>query len=303
MYLSGQIAVDPSQVTSIVKTKPTKGFAKMAHFLTGGLVSKKEEQETFTAVAILQNINMVLRAVGGNNIVKLAKDDVTFYEDTEGKEDDLQDALNAFLESHERGNNTLFNTLSLVLEHPTEDMQYLMEIRINRTHEVGAFPITLVVNGLIRELAAKEGESADDLKSRMAIHFESQDKYDAVLTGSKASFELFLDAIEEEFRQHMKIDSVERSSRTRIICSKEESLKSAQEIGNRKNETTVSRHNDYHDPLYYGYYGYNDYFFYSWLWSDMCHDHSIHVQDVSLVTETGGDLLEVDEKGVDMAAQ
>ena len=101
----------------------------------------------------------------------------------------------------------------------------------------------------------------------------------------------------------MKIDSVERSSRTRIICSKEESLKSAQEIGNRKKETPVSRHNDYHDPLYYGYYGYNDYFFYSWLWSDMCHDHSIHVQDVSLVTETGGDLLEVDEKGVDMAAQ
>ena len=71
MYLEGIITIDPSQITEIKKVKPTKAFKKFLHHLTLGGVSDKEERETFTAVAILQQLNATFRSLGINNIIKL----------------------------------------------------------------------------------------------------------------------------------------------------------------------------------------------------------------------------------------
>jgi len=90
MYLEARITVDPSELTNIVGVKPTKGFAKIAYALTGGIVSSKEERELFCAITILQQLNMVMRSVGVDNVVSIIKDDVTIYEDTAGIEGDLR---------------------------------------------------------------------------------------------------------------------------------------------------------------------------------------------------------------------
>ena len=49
MYWYGQIDVDPASQT-VLQRKPTKGFRRFAEVLTAGLLSEKEEAETFTAV-------------------------------------------------------------------------------------------------------------------------------------------------------------------------------------------------------------------------------------------------------------
>ena len=64
MYLENLITVDPSELTKIEKVKPTKAFKKLLYSLTNGIISDKEERETFNAIAILQQINATLRNLG-----------------------------------------------------------------------------------------------------------------------------------------------------------------------------------------------------------------------------------------------
>ena len=115
----------------------------------------------------------------------------------------------------------------------------------------------------------------------------------------ETSFDSFLESIEKGFKQHMKVDQVLRDLKTQIIRSAVGSIKSKMEIRKRLMRPSSS----HSEPLYYGYYGYDKYFFYSWLWSDMCHHQGIHCRDISIVNETGTEVLQVDENGVDMGAQ
>ena len=55
-------------------------------------------------------------------------------------------------------------------------------------------------------------------------------------------------------------------------------------------------HYDY-DPVYHDYYGYNDVFFYAWLWSDHCHSRDIHCHGCTIVDTTGADVVEVNDVG------
>ena len=96
MYLKAVMSIDPSQLTEIARVRPTKGFARVAYYLTGGLVKTEEERETFCAISILQEINVVMRSIGIDDVVRLATDDIVFYEDTESKTDDFKQALDAF---------------------------------------------------------------------------------------------------------------------------------------------------------------------------------------------------------------
>ena len=85
MYLEGILTIDPSQLTEIKKVKPTKDFKKFFHHLTLGTISDKQERETFTAVAILQQLNATFRGLNITNIIKIARDDIDFYHDRDGK--------------------------------------------------------------------------------------------------------------------------------------------------------------------------------------------------------------------------
>ena len=117
MYFNGQLAIDPSQETLVEKVRPTKVFGRMLYYLTAGGLSEREEQETFTAVAILQQLNMALRSMGVTNIVRLTKDQCDFYFDEQGLEDDLKDAMEQFHMETDYYESELFEALYLVVEH------------------------------------------------------------------------------------------------------------------------------------------------------------------------------------------
>ena len=200
MYLENLITIDPSQLTKIEKTKPTKAFKKLLFSLTNGIISDKEERETFNAIAILQQINATLRNLGINNIIKMAHDDIIFYLDEEGKIDDLKFALAKYEIEINDAMSINFNTLELVLECEDENFKYIIEIAINKNHEVGVYPIEIKTTGLFKNF--KDKNSAYRIKEVL----KTQTSYDAFKSKKIAEFEEFNNAIRFELKKQIKID-------------------------------------------------------------------------------------------------
>jgi len=282
MILSGTMTVDPNQLTKIETKKPTKVFGKLLYKLTLGTISEKEEVETFTAISILQEINRVFVSMGINNIVRIAKDGIDFYLDTEGKEDDLKEAIDNFSLDMNNIESELFNQLILVLEHEEDELKYLIEIKINRTHDVGAFPIEISIDGLM----AKFKSGLDQPKDQLKKIFANQQSYDSFVEAQKAHFNRFLDKLDMELRKFIKVDQVNVNSQARIVRPGKK-ISGANEI----------QHNRDGRPVHYGYYGYDDFFLYSWFWAESMHMHNLHVHDVMIVDPAGDAVLEVGEQG------
>lgn len=287
MYLHGTLTIDPAQLTEIHHVKPTKGFARIAHLLTGGLVKTKEERETFCAITILQQVNIVMRAAGIDNIVRLSKDHLVLYEDLEGKEGDLKEAIDAFASKVSSEDVKLFNTLDLVLEQTTKDLTILIDIRINRSHEIGEHPIVITVNGLPNDLSAQDGEGK--VRKKMKSIFSSQKRYDQFVERHQASFESLLGNLKASFAKHMSVDDAMIRSNVRIIRPK-------QRVNSRADVPFTS---DAVDPIYENHYGAADHFFFAWIWADYCFANETHCQDVTIVDPQGQAIVEVGEAGFD----
>ena len=288
MFFHGTLSIDPSLMTDIELVKPTKAFGKMLYYMTLGSASEQEERETFTAVSILQKFNRAFLSLGITNVLRLAKDDVDYYLDQEGREDDLKEAMAGFEQSASSTGQRAFNTLRLVFEHEDEDLKYLIEIKIQRAHKVDEHPILVTVNGLMRDLHVHSDKGDLDVRNLLNPHFDSQDAYESYTSQKKERFDAFLDRIEETIREHIGVDDVRKSSESRIIRPSEPVKKHGQ-----------WQSFDGREPVYYGYYGYDDYFFYTWMWSDMCHRENIYCHDCCVVDDQGQTVFEVGEKGFD----
>ena len=289
MYLKAVMTIDPSQLTEIARVKPTKGFARIAYFLTGGLHKTEEERETFCALSILQQINLVMRSIGIDSVVRLAKDDTVFYEDVERKKGDLKLALDQFAAKVDPDRVKLFETLNLILEHESSDLVYLLDIRIKRRHAVGEFPISITINGLPKNSTSK-ATTAEQVRTELEPIFASQAAYDSYVDQQKKNFESFVSKVESAFNSKMNIDDVHTKSGLNIIRPKNR-------IANR-NEIPVSSADDCdYDPLFDNHRGFDETFFFAWMWADLCHDHDIHCADCSIVDSTGHEVLEVGPEG------
>ncbi|MGB7323258.1 MAG: hypothetical protein WBD31_00195 [Rubripirellula sp.] len=290
MYFRGTLSVDPSSATQIELATPSKAFGKMVQFITLGLGSEKEERESFTAVGILQKFYRILASVGVSNIIRLSKDDIDFYLDEEGKENDLKEAMIAFTQAGtEQNNQTVFESLHLVLEHEDEELIYLIQIEINRCHKVGEAPIKLTINGVFGDLKVADQE-VDETTAKLSPHFASQEKYDAMVAQKLSHFDGFLAKIESAIRQNMGVERIFKLSESKIIVPNEPIPS--------WNSLKRGRRRDYEDPVFHGYHGMDDYFFYAWFWADMCHDHQIQVADCTMVNDAGQAIVEVGEDAI-----
>ena len=297
MYLEGKITVDPSELTNIVAVKPTKGFARIAHALTGGIVSSKEERELFCAITILQQLNVVMRSVGVDNVVSITKDDVTIYEDIAGREGDLKEALDQFVQTSQATSGAVFDTLRMTLEHHRKKMTYYIDLTITRNHAVGEHPIKVILNGMPQALSAASGE--DHVQTRLTSIFASQSSYDGFIAKYKALFSEFLDELRSAFSKHMSLDHIHMTDRVKIVRPKKR-------VSSKDQSPTRSSHSSgsdttyyYDDPVYNDHHGFEDSFFYAWLWSDRCHSHNVHCHDCVIVDEHGADIMEVGATGFD----
>ena len=217
MYITGTLEIDPSQITAIKKVKNTKFFTKFVDVLTFGQASKKQETETFTAVSILEKIYLGLRSINIENIIRLSVDDYDFYLDEAGKEDDLEDAIMEFTAKVDPIESKLFNTIYMVMEHVEMNIKYLIEIRIKRKHEVGEYPIKIIVNGIANSFRRTKDESIQSMKSRMKPIFESQEVYETFTENQKKLFTQFLDRMDVAVKKFIEVDDIKITYNLQII--------------------------------------------------------------------------------------
>ena len=289
MYFNGQLAIDPSQETLVEKVRPTKVFGRMLYYLTAGGLSDREEQETFTAVAILQQLNMALRSMGVTNIVRLAKDQYDFYFDEQGLEDDLKAIMEQFHMETDYYESELFEALYLVVEYADRELTYLIEIEIDRLHPPDVYPITITVNGTANDFAQQPGESADNLRQRMEPVFQVQDAYERFQRRKEAHFSHFISRLNQAVATYIKCDDVRQSLDTRVIRPREPVDRPEQLQDRRTGADTP--------PLFHGYHGFDAFFLYAWMWSSMSFHHNIHYHDVSVVDEQGQTVFDVGAAG------
>ena len=289
MYFSSRLTIDPSQVTKIEKVKPTKAFKRMLFMMTGGAIADKVETETFAAVSILQQLYRVFISSGVNNIIRLAQDDIDFYLDEKGKEDDLKEALDKFDLEINDAMSEMFGTLHMVLEHHDSNFSFLIDVKVNRSHEVGEYPIEIVVNGLMKDMQAGSGETASTMKAKMEKVFANQEAYDAYVTEKQSIFQTFGDTLQMNIKKFMKVDDVQVEHENKIMIPKDKV----------DNPRDVRRNQEAYDPVYHGYYGYDNSFFYGYMWGSMMHDHGTHVHNTYIMSDEGAAVGTIGEEGID----
>lgn len=287
MFFKGTLTIDPSQLTKIERVKPKKAFKRMLYFMTSGKVSDKEERETFTAISILQQLNGVFLHNSIDHLVRLAHDDIDIYFDQEGRKNDLKDALDVYEIEIGESMSHHFHTLQMVLEHDDETFKYLIEIRINKNHEVGTYPIEIDVSGFLKEFKSNDFTSELDIKANARNIFSSNEKYTAYLNEKKMQFEGFMNLLKMDILKFIKVDDVKVDIKPTLILSKDKKEKTKR----LKEKRTRVGH-----PSYY--YGFDDYILYTWLWTDMCHQHSVDLDNVEILSEDGEHITDIGSESV-----
>jgi hypothetical protein len=287
MYFNGVLEIDPSQITVFKKVKPSKLFSKFKDVLSFGALSDKQEHETFTAISILQQINMGLRSIDAKNVIRLAVDDYDFYLDEKGMDDDLEQAMFEFKAKVDPLESELFNTIYLVLEHIDDHLKYLIEISITRKHKIGDYPIKINVNGVLKDFRlTEENHSKETLKKKLENIFASQESYDIFLNEKKNIFNNFVDKLAHSIKKFIRVDDLIIKSNVQIIRPTHK-IESPSQI----------KHGRYAEPIHYGYYGIDDYFFYTTMWGSMMYANSIICQNCMIVDGLGEPIFSVADNG------
>ncbi|MDH5682668.1 MAG: hypothetical protein OEZ36_13845, partial [Spirochaetota bacterium] len=159
------------------------------------------------------------------------------------------------------------------------------EVDIKRRHKVGEYPVVIKINGVISDFKRLAPSYDKDVQTKLDKVFSSQESYDEFTDSWFIIFKNFVERLEQSVRTHLKVDDVIESSKRNIIRPKEP-----------VKEARFTRERGY-DPIYYGYYGFHEYFWYSWMWAGLCHSHSIHVHNFDMVDDYGQSVMTVGDGG------
>ena len=286
MYFSGNLEVDPSKLTKIEVVKPDKFFKKILHTLTGGATSEKQERETFSALAVMNQIYSSLKDRKINNIIRLSVNEHDFYLDTKGEKDDLDKAVFEAEAKIDPLEAKVFNNMLIILEHEATRIKYLIEVDVERVHEPGHYPIKVTINGLMEDFKAKPGETREQLEQRMKSIFKDQQTYDTYVATQKSMFDSFMNDLGMSVKKFMQVDDVKVESKTKIVRPKE-----------KVKDPSAIKYDREKEPVYHGYYGFESFFFYSMLWSGALYGNNLFVHDAVIVDDAGNDVMSVGEEG------
>jgi hypothetical protein len=201
---------------NIAKQQPDKLFAKFFHTLTAGKLLAEEEQQTFTAIEILQDFNRLFRKNGITNVISLSKDGYRFYHDQDKTDDDISKAMQKFHQQTDSIDSELFNDLFLSLEHVYQGLQIFIEVDIKRIHLVGEAPITIKLSGLITTFAKKADETEQQLEARLRESLKGN-SYHSTVHQYRQAFEHFVDFLQIEIKKELNIKQIKTNTKPSII--------------------------------------------------------------------------------------
>lgn len=117
MLFESKIDLHLERNSELARKQPTKVFAKFLYALTSGNYGEMKEQQLFTAVAIMQEINKVMIKQGVTNLQLLDVDDVVYYEDLDNKDNDLIDGMMNITMKRDHITSPEFKHMALTLSH------------------------------------------------------------------------------------------------------------------------------------------------------------------------------------------
>ena len=288
MYFKGKLTIDPSQLTKIQVVKPEGQFKQLFFNITRGKIGDKREVETFKALSLIQQLYAAFSGMGINNLVRLNHDDIEIYFDQKGEKDDFKIAVDRYSIEIDQSMSSYFNTLWMVLEHEDDKFKYLLEISVNRSHEVNQYPIEMIISGLLKDFRGNQND--EYLKRQLSRYFISQQDYDDFLRARQQDFNAFSNQVVFELKKQIRIDNVRTTTRKRMTVNREKP----------GSETTTGKPEFGGTP--YQYYGFGDFIGYALLWSALTYDSGFHIADTEIVNEAGAMLGSIGAEGIDAVA-
>lgn len=288
MFLTAILEIDPSQITHIKRINNDNALFKLYDILTANVANKSFEQETFTVVSILNQIQMGLMRLGVDNVIRINVDSYDYFYDTEGKENDLFDAFHSIEQRIDNLESERFNTLELVLEHSELGIKYLIDIKINRKHKIGEFPIDIKINGAFDDLRLERDEDISIVENKMKEIFSSQENYERYIKERRIKFQTFVNEFEHTLSKFIKVDGIKLKFVDKIVRPKI-LVPGRREI--RENNNT--------EPFFHGFPGINECLTYTLYWGKICSENNIYVKDFTLCDDFGKDIFAIGSEGFD----
>lgn len=286
MFLTAELQIDPSQITVIKRINNDNALFRLYDILTANVENKSIEQETFTVVSILNQIQMGLMRMNVDNVVRINVDSFDYFYDTEGVEHDLFDAFISIEQKIDPMESQRFNMLELVLEHEENGIKYLIDVKIKRKHKVGEFPIEITVDGAFEDLELPADQDISSLKSRMNPIFEDQNSYDRYVKEKELNFKSFVNEFENTLSKFIKVDGIKLEFNNKILRPKI-LIDGRREIRENKNS----------DPFFQGFNGISKYMTYTLYWGNFCSVNNIHVKNFTLCDDYGKDIFAIGDTG------
>jgi len=92
--------------------------------------------------------------------------------------------------------------------------------------------------------------------------------------------------LQDAVSENVDVDDIIKSTNVNIIRTRE-----------RIDDISKIKHDRFSQPVYFGYFGFDDFFFYTWLWCSLLYDNNIYAHDFCLVDELGKSILKVKKNG------
>lgn len=286
MFLTANLEIDPSQITKIKRINNYNVLFKLYDMLTANFKNQSFEQETFTVVSILNQIQMGLMRMGVTNVVKINVDNFDYFYDGEGREDDLFEAFHSIEKSIEPIESQLFNKIELVLEHHDNDFKYLIDISIMRKHKVGEFPIKVKINGAFVDLKLEKDEDISLVEGKLSEICSNQDSYDKYTRNKKVVFQKFVREFEHTLSKFIKVDGIVLKFIDKIVRPKI-LVPGRREIRENKNS----------ELFFHGFHGISKCLTYTLYWGKYCSENSIYIKDFTLCDDFGKDIFAIGKEG------
>jgi hypothetical protein len=288
MYFSARIEIDPSQITIIKKLENNSIFEKIMDAFLLGSKSEKIEQETFTVISILNQIQMGLMRLGVDNVIQISINDFVYFYDNISKDHDLSEAMEDIEANIEHVESERFDRIALSLEHGDSLLKYLISIEINRKHEVGEYPIIVWINGLFSKFRLEPSETNEKLRTRMANNFSSQSEYDTLIRRGESHFKEFVTRFQLGLSKFIRVDGINLDFHRKMSRPK---LSSKKDI--------IIHHDKNSEPVFHGYPGVDAYLQYAMLWGELITKNAIFCKNFILTDSSGVDIMEFGEEGID----
>lgn len=286
MFFISNIQLDPREAT-VIKSNDNDSFINnLKSIFLPNKYDKKIEQETFTAISIIQKVNIALLELGIKNIIKLSVDNYDYYKDTKSKDEDLELAFAQLKYKIDPLSSKLFENIEIVLEHSDSDFKYYIDIDIDRQHIVKEYPINIRVIGFYKEFQISDTNSEKSIIKKIDLIFQNQSYYKGFTEYKKNIFTAFVDSINFKLGEVIKVDGLKKT----IIESYIRPDKIYNDFADILNQNIYGNFIQSH-PLIY------NFSFYTWFWVEKIYQYNIKMENCLFIDQDGNAIFSVKKLG------